>query len=152
MMHFGAANPHEHSDELEAEAAIRSAMSTPSTVGHMPKMSEELSTAYPTSYLKLNPESLMAGSMLSPSDTSAIGVSIEKETEHFKIRSSGCGACPTGVNYGSCPAGFTEARSGECTPSPSYSGFCNKPVDITTFSEVQKDELEMVCDTCFKCN
>lgn len=117
----------------------------------MPEISAELSRGYPTSFLKLDPSSLMSGAKLSPSDVDAIAAAVEAETNQYSTRASGCGACPSGVNYGSCPAGYTESRAGECTPSPSYKGLCSKPVDISEFSEVEKDMMELTCDTCFKC-
>lgn len=153
MLHFAAANAMEHPEEVEVENAIRAAMSTPSQVGTypMPEISAELSRGYPTSFLKLDPSSLMSGAKLSPSDVDAIAAAVEAETNQYSTRASGCGACPSGVNYGSCPAGYTESRAGECTPSPSYKGLCSKPVDISEFSEVEKDMMELTCDTCFKC-
>ncbi len=132
LTHFAAANPLETPEEIEVESAIRSAMSTPSSLGAYPNIGAELSRGA-TSFMRFDADSYLSGAKISPSDLEAIGSAVEAATNQFLTRSSGCGACKSGVNWGACPSGFTESRNGECQPSPSYKGFCTRSIDIGSF-------------------
>ncbi len=69
---------------------------------------------------------------------------------HSGRASAKCGHCSSGINFGSCPSGFSSV-SGQCAPEAGYSGYCNKQLDLGSFSAVELEEMEVFCDFCFAC-
>ena len=69
---------------------------------------------------------------------------------HGGRASSKCGHCSTGIAFGACPSGFS-GSNGQCAPTASYGGYCNRQLDLGSFSAVELEEMEVFCDFCFAC-
>ena len=85
-------------------------------------------------------------------ELASLAASIQKSASHHVASgraAASCGSCSP--NFASCPSGF-HGSGGVCSPSGSYSGYCNKAFAIGDYSPVELEEAEVFCSFCFPCN
>jgi CPW-WPC domain-containing protein len=76
--------------------------------------------------------------------TGAAGSSTQQK-EQFAAQCAASWACAdAGVNFGSCPAGWT-ASNGTCNAPASYTGICSGNMDFSAMSDAQKANWAAFC-------
>lgn len=130
-------------EEKALKAAVRSALaSTPSVRGNFPGFG----TSTGASFLKKVNGKISMGELAAAGDAALRAAN--SQVPYTPVNSK-CSSCRP--NYSSCPSGFDAAGAGTCVPSASYTGYCNKALSLTQYSQIELEELTALCDVCFPC-
>ena len=135
-MHMEAANLDEDQATKEILAGIRAAMTGSGAAGGS-------SAGKPSSFLAAGPVSSAALHQLAD-DVAATAAS----RVPFQ-RMSSCQQCRP--NFDACPTGWQADRAGSCTAPSTYSGYCNRSINFSGFSDIEREEAEIFCDFCHPC-
>merc|ERR1719231_188057 len=126
----------------EIRAAVKSSPAKATTLGNL--RSAVFGSSRGASFLE------SGSAKISESQLQAIAADVAHEVDsNFAApRANGqCASCNS-VNYSACPTGFA-ADGSVCAPS-TYTGFCNRAF-LNSGSDLEKQEFEVLCQTCFPC-
>ena len=149
IMHSDAEDVWADSAEKSLKKEIRAAMkSSPPKTTTLGKVRAAIfGGSHATSFLSPQSAKISAAELqqIAQDVTSAVNSQFSAPRVNSK-----CETCSS-VNFEACPATFAAGGNGVCTPTQNYHGFCNRPF-LNLGSELEKQEYEYLCDTCYPCS